>query len=399
MVNDAVAPRISWAAKPTPAAATYGLPKISILLSDTGGGHRSAARSLAEALEGQAQVSLLNLLDDYTPFPFNRFYVTYGPLVNHAPGLYSLVYRATERRAPVVIGERSVYPWVRRRLAAALASTHPDLVISVHPLLTGVPLRVLRAAGSRAPFMTVVTDPVTMHPAWFCPKVDLMVVATEEARLRAIENGVAASRIRVIGLPVRRAFAAPRLQPKPAQRTQLGLVPNLPLVLLTGGGAGIGKVLPLAQAITRHLAESQRPAQLAIIAGRNAQLLRQLQETAWPIPVTCLGFTDAMADWLAASDLLISKAGPGTLAEAVCMGLPVLITGYIPGQEEGNVAWIEKNGAGAFAQEPEKVASLVTQWLRPGDPALARMAERACAIARPHAATEIADLALALCGC
>jgi 1,2-diacylglycerol 3-beta-galactosyltransferase len=396
VTKDVLVPQNIWASKPMPAVVSHKLPKVTILLSDTGGGHRSAARSLAEALDGRAQVSLLNLLDDYTPFPFNRFYVTYGPLVNHAPGLYSFVYRATDRRAPVVIGEKSVYPLVRRRLAEGMASTHPDLVISVHPLLTGVPLRVLRAAGIQVPFMTVVTDPITVHPAWLCPKVDLLVVATEEARLRAMDSGVDPARIRVIGLPVRQAFAVPHTQPKAGLRAQLGLVPDLPLVLLTGGGAGIGKVLPMAQAIARRLAESRRPAQMAIIAGRNAELLRQLREASWPIPVTSLGFTEAMADWLAASDLLISKAGPGTLAEATCLGVPVLITGYIPGQEEGNVAWIEHNGAGAFAQEPERVATIVTQWLRPGNSALTHMSERAFAIARPHAATEIAELALSL---
>jgi hypothetical protein len=87
-------------------------------MADAGGGHRSAARSLAEALEGRAQVSVLNLLDEYTPFPFNRFSSSYAPWVNHAPGIYSLVYRATESRKPVVLGEHSAYPLVRKRIGA-----------------------------------------------------------------------------------------------------------------------------------------------------------------------------------------------------------------------------------------------------------------------------------------
>jgi 1,2-diacylglycerol 3-beta-galactosyltransferase len=379
-----------------PVTASHLPSRVTILLSDAGGGHRSAARSLADALEGRAHVSLLNLLDEYTPFPFNRFSSSYGPWVNHAPGLWSLVYRAMESRKRITIGERSAYPLVRRRLRSVLAETQPDLVISVHPLLTGVPLRILREVGNPAPFVTVVTDPVSVHPAWFCPKVDLCTVATDEAQQLAISYGMNPDRVQVIGLPVRRAFWDPRDQPKTALRAKLGLN-HLPMVLLTGGGAGIGNVLPMAQVIARRLAESGLPAQMVIIAGRNVELLRQLQSCSWPIPVTPLGFVDAMADWLAASDLLISKAGPGTLAEAACLGVPVLVTGYIPGQEEGNIRWLMTTGAGTFAQDPEKVAALVAEWLEPGNPTLTRMADHARSVARPHAALDIAQRALSLC--
>ncbi|HEX9117838.1 MAG TPA: hypothetical protein VGA61_17350, partial [Anaerolineae bacterium] len=279
MADDAVAPftlPVTSAAKAV--IPNYGLPRVAILMADAGGGHRSAARSLAEALEGQAQVNILNLLDESTPFPFNRFSSSYGPWVNYAPGLYSFVYRATEARKPVVLGEHSAYPFVRRRLADALLAARPDIVISVHPLLTGVPLRVLREAGNPAPFVTVVTDPVTAHPAWFCPEVDLCVVATTQARDRAIASGFDPGRVRIIGLPVRRAFSTPRRQPKAVQRAALGLDPDRPLILMTGGGAGIGKVTPMARAVARRLGRANLPVQMAIIAGRNAELLRQLRK-------------------------------------------------------------------------------------------------------------------------
>jgi 1,2-diacylglycerol 3-beta-galactosyltransferase len=145
------------------------------------------------------------------------------------------------------------------------------------------------------------------------------------------------------------------------------------------------------------MATSSFPAQMVIIAGRNEVLLRQVQSEFWPIPVIPLGFVEQMADWLAAADLLISKAGPGTLAEAACVGVPVLVTDFVPGQESGNVAWIERTGAGAFAREPERVAELVRDWLRPGNPKLAEMAARARALGRPEATNEIVHAALALC--
>ena len=374
-----------------------GLPRVTILMTDAGGGHRSAARSLAEVLSGQAHVTILNLVDDYAPFPFNQLSPTYGPFVNRAPWLYRLVYKATEDRKFVVAAENACYPLVQKRISAPLLALAPDLVISVHPLLTDVPIRLLRRAGSRAPFVTVVTDPVTVHPAWFCPEADLCVVATDTAYHSALEAGMDPARVQIIGLPIRRAFSETRDQPRSDVRARLGLASECPLVLLSGSAAGVGKVLPMARAVARRLAEAPFSAQMAIIAGRNEVLLRQLRAEPWPIKVVPLGFVEQMADWMRAADILVTKAGPGTLAEAVCVGTPVIVTDFIPGQESGNVAWIERTGAGAFIREPERVAATVRKWLQPGNPTLSELSAHARAAGRPEATSQIALAALALC--
>ena len=372
------------------------MPRVAVLMADSGGGHRSAAISLVEALEGAAHGLFVNLLDEYAPFPFNRLSGLYGPLVNRAPRLYHAIYQASASRRRIAFLEAAAYPWVQSRIAAALAAEQPDLVISVHPIQNSIPLRSLRSAGSRAPFITVVTDPVTPPAAWFCPGVDLCVVATDAARRVALAAGMDPARVRVIGLPVRRAFAAVRGRPKPAARAALGLAPERPLVLLTGGGAGIGRLPNLARTIARRLAQAQIPAQMVIIAGHNQPLQQHLQAEPLPLPVTVLGFVDAMADWLSAADLLITKAGPGTLAEAACVGVPVLVTGFIPGQETGNVTWVESSGMGLFADQPEQAAALVAEWFTPGNPTLARLAAHAAAAAQPAAAERIVRAALDL---
>ncbi len=335
-------------------------------------------------------------MDDYAPFPFNALSATYGPWVNAAPWSYHMVYRAFSSRRPVENIQRAAYPLVRKRVIDAFNDFRPDLVISVHPIQVTIPLRVLRELGSRAPFITVVTDPVTPPVAWFSPAVDLTVVATEPAREMALACGLESERVRVIGLPVRGAFGLKRSQPRREMRSQLGLDPDRRLVLLTGGGAGIGKLLPLARAVAKELARHHATAQMAIVAGHNTILQRRLRQEPWPLPVRILGFVEDMAGWLAAADLLITKAGPGTLAEAACMGVPVLITGFIPGQEEGNITWIEQHGAGVFQPAPRRAAVLVNEWFQPGSHALDEMAAAARGIAHCDAAAEIAAAALAL---
>ncbi|MCX7668874.1 MAG: hypothetical protein N2439_02220, partial [Anaerolineae bacterium] len=98
-------------------------------MAHTGGGHLSAARSLAEAFEGLAQVTIISLVDDYVDFPWNTMSATYGPWVNYAPWLYHLVYRAFDSRRRVKLTYRAAYPLVRRDVAAAFA---PDSVSYTH---------------------------------------------------------------------------------------------------------------------------------------------------------------------------------------------------------------------------------------------------------------------------
>jgi len=372
------------------------LPRVTILTANVGGGHRAAARSLAEALEGKALVTQVSLIDDDAPFPLNTWSAAYAPWVNYTPWLYRLVYRFGESRERVVATQKAVFPLLKKHVASLVRPQQTDLFISVHPLEIEAPLWLMQELGQRVPFVTVVTDPVTAPLAWFCPDVDLCVVATEPAYRTGISCGIDPAKLKLIGLPIRRAFGRMQGSDKRTVRAGLSLAREQPLILISGGGAGIGRILPMARAITRLLAERERDVQLVIIAGRNAELLRQLRRQKWPVPVTVLGFVDNMAEWMAAADLLLTKAGPGMLAEAACLGVPVVITDFIPGQEAGNVSWVVKNGAGLYEHEIEGIAAVVGELLRPGNPTLQMMSAQAQAMARPNASDEIVEAALQL---
>jgi 1,2-diacylglycerol 3-beta-galactosyltransferase len=98
---------------------------------------------------------------------------------------------------------------------------------------------------------------------------------------------------------------------------------------------------------------------------------------------------------MAAADVLLTKAGPGTVAEAACLGVPTLLTGFVPGQEEENVAWAERRGGAVYEPRPRHAAVLVERWL--SSPEMLRsMSERMRAMGRPNASGDIADATLAL---
>ena len=169
-------------------------------------------------------------------------------------------------------------------------------------------------------------------------------------------------------------------------RAKLGLELAQKTILLVGGGEGMGKLYEIARAIDH----ARLPVQLVVIAGRNAALYRQLQSTAWQISVNAQGFVKNMPEWMRASDVIITKAGPGTISEAIVCGLPILLSGFLPGQETGNVTFVEQNGLGVLRKNPADIVTTLRQWLAPGNNTLEQFASRARELARPNAAIEIA---------
>jgi 1,2-diacylglycerol 3-beta-galactosyltransferase len=247
-------------------------------------------------------------------------------------------------------------------------------------------LRVLqrrRAASGEAapPFATVVTDLTSCHPTWFHPGVSACFVPTEEVASQARAAGLAPRQIVMHGLPIRPAFAAP-LPARPALRKRLGLHPEGAVILLVGGGEGMGLLEPTAVALGARLPPT---AQVVVVCGRNAALAARLASRTWPCRMVVKGFVSNMDEWMGASDLVITKAGPGTIAEALIRGVPLMLNGAIPCQEEGNVPYVLDNGVGRFSTDPKAIATQVAAWCGPAAAELAGMARKAKALGRPNA--------------
>ena len=194
-----------------------------------------------------------------------------------------------------------------------------------------------KASGRPAPpFATVVTDLTSCHPTWFHRGVDRCFVPTEEVAALARRAGLTDAQIVKHGLPIRPAFAAP-LPPRPALRQKLGLAPQGSVVLLMGGGEGMGLLEPTALALAEALPPSS---QIVVVCGRNAALASRLSARTWRCRMVVKGFVSDIDEWMGASDVVITKAGPGTIAEALIRGVPLLLNGAIPCQEEGNVPFV-----------------------------------------------------------
>lgn len=361
------------------------------IFSETGGGHRASATAVQAALSQEApgaRVELLDLFIDLSPFPLNRLPLLYRPAVDLAAPLWSAAWRLTAQPGPGR-SALALLAWLQRdRIRLALSLGHPRAVVSFHPLANDTFLQARQQLRLNLPIVTVVTDLVTAHPFWFAPEVDLCLVPTPGAAGRALAAGLPSSKVEVLGLPIH-----PGVEPVEDARPfreRLGLAQH-PTVLLVGGGEGMGGLALVARAVAR----SGLDLQLLVVAGRNRALRSQLEAESWPIPVRVYGFVDHMPQLMAASDVLVTKAGPSTIVEGLTTGLPIILMGFIPGQEEGNVSFVVDNGAGLLAPTPEAIVEGLRALLQ-GDGRLVEMKARARALAMPGAAARIAHRLLSL---
>lgn len=360
---------------------------VLFLFSDTGGGHRSAAEAIIEALalmySEEIETDMVDIFKDYAPLPLNYMPGLYPTMVR-LPQAWELGFHLSDGQRRSRFIATSSWPYVRRSIRA-MVSQHPsDLIVSVHPLAIAPTIRAL--GDIRPPFITVVTDLVTGHALWFNPKADLCIVPTEPARQRALRFGLKDERIRVVGLPVAQRFCY-LVGNKTNLQRQLGWPTNFPVVLLVGGGEGMG---PLQQ-VSEAIAESRLPITLVIVAGRNQKLFSRLETRNWPMPTFVYGFVRQMPEFMRAADILITKAGPGTISEALNAHLPMIFYNRLPGQEEGNVSYVVSQGAGVWAPKTNELVKSLTRWIQ--QPELRDQAALACSkIARPHAANTIAKI-------
>jgi 1,2-diacylglycerol 3-beta-galactosyltransferase len=362
-------------------------PTVLFLFSDTGGGHRSAAEAIIEALEnesgGALRTEMVDIFKDYAPPPLNYLPALYPTMVR-APRAWGLGYRLSngERQTNMLVS--SFWPYVRRP-AHQLIEQHPcDIIVSVHPVANGPVLRAM--PEKHPPYITVVTDLVTTHAMWYHPMTDLCLVPTEAARQRALAFGLKSEQVRVVGLPVAERFCQPPGE-KNCLRIKLGWPVDRPLVLLVGGGEGMGPLESMAQAINA----SCPSATLVVVTGRNQDLKARLEASPWSIPTFIYGFVREMPAFMHAADVLVTKAGPGTISEALIAGLPMLLYSRLPGQEDGNVAYVVSEGAGIWAPQPNQIVSALNDWLNNPEKRL-RVSAACKRLARPNAAREIAKI-------
>ena len=209
-----------------------------------------------------------------------RLVSLYPTIIQRARPLWGLIYHASNT-APTWATLRTVYgPQVRRVVARKMAETDPDVVLSVHPLLTSPAWSAIRRSGRPRGLMTVITDLVEFHRAWAFARADLLVVPTRRAWQEVLAYGVPEERLRLLGLPVDLRFRPAAPGEREALRRRWGLAEGRRTVLVMGGGEGSGNLLEQVSALACQPHEWQ----VIAVCGRNEQLRRRLSRTRFETP-------------------------------------------------------------------------------------------------------------------
>jgi len=368
--------------------------RILIAMSDTGGGHRAISSAIQGALRRLYGIAAEVVISDVFALGHRSIFDAstrlYSPMLRHAPWLYGLVYHLSDRPHVYSTIARQVELMDSPKIRRLLEEMRPDVIISAHPLSNRPLLRARAALGWRTPIVAIVTELVTVHRSWVDPGLDLYVTATAETEAAVIGLGANPRRVLRLGLPVDERFGSVQARPADLRRA-LGLDPNTFTALLIGGGEGAGGLGRIVTAADR----ARLDAQLLVVCGRNRALRNRLETRHLGIPARIFGFVNNVPELMHAADVVVTKGGPQSIAEALAARRPVILTAITPGQEEGNDQFVERHGVGLA---PASTAGVVEALrILAANPAQReRLARNAARLSRPDAAANVARTVMEL---
>ncbi|MCM8760746.1 MAG: glycosyltransferase, partial [Candidatus Omnitrophica bacterium] len=278
------------------------------------------------------------------------------------------------------------------RFRRYLVETRPDVIVSTHFFASEIISRMKEKGEIQSRLITVVTD-YRLHSWWVAPRTDMYVVAGEAAKEDLLRWKQDPDRIKVLGIPVEPVFS--KSVDKSTILAKLGLREGVFTVMNIGGGFGLGPI----ESIVKVIDSISKPVQIIAICGHNKDLIKRVEglKAGLKNHLTVLGFINNVNEYMAISDVLISKSGGITSTESLASGLPLIIVFPIIGQETRNSDFLTSSGAAIKIDKLDQLRKVLEDLATHPDK-LKKMREDIKKIARPRACYDIAKLALEMCG-
>jgi processive 1,2-diacylglycerol beta-glucosyltransferase len=356
-------------------------------------GHHSATIAIEKAIKEMApateilNINAFNYTNPISEKIVNRLYMS---VIKRTPKIWDYLYDN-----PVVVKKlehikKRVHQFNSPKLKRLFDKFKPDVVACSQAFPCGMVADYKATYGSKLPLVAVLTDFVP-HAYWIYDTVDAYIAPSHEMAERLVQRGVPAHKIKTYGIPFNHSFNAPVDRVKSMEK--LGLDPSQPTVLVMGGGQGLGPI----KTVVKSLESSRYAQQIIVVTGTNKKLYKSLKKKARKYAKKTLvyGYAHNVNELMTAADLIISKPGGITTAEAMSKHLPMAVLKPIPGQEMNNTAFLMQKGAAVNLDVPRETGAIIDGIL--GYPhTLSRMKEAAAHISKPHASMDIAKLLLHL---
>jgi UDP-N-acetylglucosamine:LPS N-acetylglucosamine transferase len=341
-------------------------PKILIISSDTGGGHRSAAAAIVGGLqkfwEGQSfAVRTMKAIEESHHITA-RLVSIYNWVLRNRQHWMKYLYWAVNRFRPETLD------FFHRRCIGYFKQLFekwcPHVVVSVHPLTQHILAKVLKELNlqHQVPLVTVVTDPYYgFWKGWACNDVALYLVASTEAKEQLIEYGIAAEKIKISGMPIHPKFHEVDEKDAQAAREAFDLDPEKFTVFINAGWIGGGNI----PQIFREFANGELDVQAIFLAGRNDELRAEAEEIAKTakFPIKVIGYSDEVEKMMQSANVMVSKLGGLTTFEALACRLPIIADATTPPmpQEAGTVQFIAQRGAGILLKKVSDIVPTIRE--------------------------------------
>lgn len=357
--------------------------KIIITYASAGAGHRKAAEALYNFFKRESKNADIKLVDvlEKTNFIFRNSYIYgYRFLINHAMWLWgALFWLTSSRRINFVIKPLGLLfnRFNTRKFSEFLLRAQPDTIICTHFLPAEIAAHLKRASKINPKIVTVITD-FGIHPFWISAGTDIYIVASSFSKAQLLAQGVKASSIHELGIPVNTEFT--KQYDKNAIYKKLGLAQNKLTVMVTTGSFGIGPVEEIVRLINNDV-------QVMVVCANNKWLYKRLKQKSYP-NVLVFGFIDNIQELMAAADIVIAKPGGLTTSEILIMELAPIFISPIRGQETTNIKAMAQFGIGSFARHPEDIKTIILDFMKYPDK-LSEIKKRIREIKKPSANRDI----------
>ena len=368
-------------------------PRVDLVYFNAGAGHRSATLALEAVIKQQGRpwdVRLVNLTEVLSPTDVFKKMTGHG-----LEDIYNAILKrgwtlGTKEVLPLMHGVIRLYHSQTVELIEKFWRTDtPDLFVSLIPNFNRAMLEALRRITPRTPLVTIITDMADYPPHfWLEPQEQHVVCGTQKAVEQARAMGYTEDRIHAVsGMILRPTFYDLPQWDRAAELTKLGLEPGRKTGLALFGGQGA----PVMVDLVNRLQTTSKPVQLILMCGHNEGLAAKLRKMETRIPVHVEGFTTEVPKFMAISDFMMGKPGPGSISEAMAMKLPVIVerNAWTMPQERYNADWLLERGAGVVLKNFREIGPAVERLLEPG--VLEKMRANAGAV-NNRAVFEITDI-------
>ena len=357
-------------------------------------GHRSAAIAIEKALRSLApnvEILSINAFKYTNPISERIVNRIYTAVIKKTPKIWDYMYDNPRVKKSLESLKQFIHRNNSPKLRRLFDSFRPDAVVCTQAFPCGMVADCKKWNNSSLPLVGVLTDFVP-HAYWVYDQVDYYVTPAEEVSQRLMKKGVPEEKIRAFGIPFNSEFNQP--VNKQEVKRRLGLDPSAKVILIMGGGQGLG---PL-KTIYKCLEQVKQPLQEIIITGTNKKLYRQLKKKVVKSrhKVSLHGYVNNINELMSVSDLIVTKPGGITTAEALSKGLPMIIIKPLPGQEMNNTDFLINQQAAIKLNKARQIREVVEDLLKHPEK-LKALSAAAALTGRPDAAFDTARFILDIC--